>query len=248
MPTWPAGASQLDLGEAGGREGDLARRSAQDDLAAVGLVADRDDRLAPARDGLAQAVERRAGREPLVDDRLEARRRRDRLGRLARAAQRARDDRVGLALGEQLAEHAARVSARASSAGAVRRASRAPPSAWRTRITCTRKPRAPRGSARIESRRDAQRFRYVVVDVFTDTPLAGNQLAVFTDARDLDPLTMQALAREMNFAESVFVLPPTVARRRRPDPDLHAVERAPLRRPPGARRGRSSSARRCRAS
>jgi trans-2,3-dihydro-3-hydroxyanthranilate isomerase len=52
-----------------------------------------------------------------------------------------------------------------------------------------------------------RRFRYVVVDVFTDVPLAGNQLAVFTDARDLDELTMQALAKEMNFAESVFVLP-----------------------------------------
>jgi trans-2,3-dihydro-3-hydroxyanthranilate isomerase len=53
-----------------------------------------------------------------------------------------------------------------------------------------------------------RRFRYVVADVFTDTPLAGNQLAVFTDARDLDPLTMQALAKEMNFSETVFVLPP----------------------------------------
>jgi len=52
------------------------------------------------------------------------------------------------------------------------------------------------------------RFRYVVCDVFTDEPLAGNQLAVFTDGRDLDPLTMQALAREMNFSETVFVLPP----------------------------------------
>src|SRR6202451_118442 len=51
-------------------------------------------------------------------------------------------------------------------------------------------------------------LRYVVTDVFTDQPLAGNQLAVFTDARDLDPLTMQALAKEMNFAETVFVLPP----------------------------------------
>jgi trans-2,3-dihydro-3-hydroxyanthranilate isomerase len=51
-------------------------------------------------------------------------------------------------------------------------------------------------------------LRYVVADVFTDTPLAGNQLAVFTDARDLDPLTMQALAKEMAFSESVFVLPP----------------------------------------
>ena len=54
-----------------------------------------------------------------------------------------------------------------------------------------------------------RRFRYVVVDVFTDVPLAGNQLAVFTDARDLDELTMQALAKEMNFAETVFVLPPS---------------------------------------
>jgi trans-2,3-dihydro-3-hydroxyanthranilate isomerase len=53
-----------------------------------------------------------------------------------------------------------------------------------------------------------RRFRYVICDVFTDTPLAGNQLAVFTDARDLDSLTMQALAKEMNFSETVFVLPP----------------------------------------
>jgi trans-2,3-dihydro-3-hydroxyanthranilate isomerase len=51
-------------------------------------------------------------------------------------------------------------------------------------------------------------FRYVVADVFTGTPLQGNQLAVFTDARDLDANTMQALARELNFSESVFVLPP----------------------------------------
>lgn len=56
-----------------------------------------------------------------------------------------------------------------------------------------------------------RRFRYVVCDVFTDVPLAGNQLAVFTDARDLDTPTMQALAKEMNFSESVFVLPPSTA-------------------------------------
>ncbi len=54
-----------------------------------------------------------------------------------------------------------------------------------------------------------RRFRYVVCDVFTDVPLAGNQLAVFTDARDLTEQEMQALAKEMNFAESVFVLPAT---------------------------------------
>jgi trans-2,3-dihydro-3-hydroxyanthranilate isomerase len=50
-------------------------------------------------------------------------------------------------------------------------------------------------------------LRYVVADVFTDRPLAGNQLAVFTDARELDPETMQALALEVGFSESVFVLP-----------------------------------------
>jgi len=50
-------------------------------------------------------------------------------------------------------------------------------------------------------------FRYVVCDVFTDTPLAGNQLAVFTDARDLPEELMQPLAREINFSETVFVLP-----------------------------------------
>ena len=50
-------------------------------------------------------------------------------------------------------------------------------------------------------------FRYVVCDVFTDTPLEGNQLAVFTDARGLGGETMQALAREINFSEVTFVLP-----------------------------------------
>lgn len=51
-------------------------------------------------------------------------------------------------------------------------------------------------------------YRYVHADVFTDTPLTGNQLAVFTDGRGLDDETMQALARELGFSEIVFVLPP----------------------------------------
>jgi trans-2,3-dihydro-3-hydroxyanthranilate isomerase len=51
-------------------------------------------------------------------------------------------------------------------------------------------------------------FRYVVADVFTDTPLEGNQLAVFTDAREIPEEQLQALAREMNFSETVFVYPP----------------------------------------
>jgi trans-2,3-dihydro-3-hydroxyanthranilate isomerase len=50
-------------------------------------------------------------------------------------------------------------------------------------------------------------FRYVIADVFTRTPLTGNQLAVFTDARGLDGETMQALTLELGFSESVFVLP-----------------------------------------
>ena len=52
------------------------------------------------------------------------------------------------------------------------------------------------------------RFRYVVVDVFTDTPLAGNQLAVFTDARGIPEEELQRLAKEMNFSETTFVYPP----------------------------------------
>jgi trans-2,3-dihydro-3-hydroxyanthranilate isomerase len=48
---------------------------------------------------------------------------------------------------------------------------------------------------------------YIVADVFTAAPLEGNQLGVFTDARGLSPAQMQRLAREMNFAECVFLLP-----------------------------------------
>jgi trans-2,3-dihydro-3-hydroxyanthranilate isomerase len=50
-------------------------------------------------------------------------------------------------------------------------------------------------------------YRYVVVDVFTDKPLEGNQLAVFTDASAMPRELLQPLAREMNYSETVFVLP-----------------------------------------
>ena len=50
-------------------------------------------------------------------------------------------------------------------------------------------------------------FRYVFADVFTDVPFAGNQLAVFTDARDIAEEQLQPLAREINFSETVFVYP-----------------------------------------
>jgi trans-2,3-dihydro-3-hydroxyanthranilate isomerase len=52
-----------------------------------------------------------------------------------------------------------------------------------------------------------QTFRFVVVDVFTDTPLEGNQLAVFTDAREIPEALLQPLARETNFSETVYVYP-----------------------------------------
>ncbi|MGH3009908.1 MAG: PhzF family phenazine biosynthesis protein [Gaiellaceae bacterium] len=51
-------------------------------------------------------------------------------------------------------------------------------------------------------------FRYVVVDVFSDVPLAGNQLAVFTDAREIPEEQLQRLARELKLSETVFVYPP----------------------------------------
>ena len=50
-------------------------------------------------------------------------------------------------------------------------------------------------------------FRFVIADVFTDVPLAGNQLAVFTDARGISEEQLQPLAREINFSETVFVYP-----------------------------------------
>src|SRR6185436_2146621 len=72
------------------------------------------------------------------------------------------------------------------------------------RRTRRRSSHRPRDFATIAAMTD---FRYVVCDVFTDTPFQGNQLAVFTDARALDGETMQALAREINYSESTFVLP-----------------------------------------
>jgi trans-2,3-dihydro-3-hydroxyanthranilate isomerase len=49
---------------------------------------------------------------------------------------------------------------------------------------------------------------FLLVDVFTEHAFSGNQLAVFCDAREIDPAHMQPFARELNFSETVFVLPP----------------------------------------
>ena len=49
---------------------------------------------------------------------------------------------------------------------------------------------------------------FVIADVFTDEQFGGNQLAVYTDARGLEAATMQNIAREMNYSETTFLLPP----------------------------------------
>ena len=59
----------------------------------------------------------------------------------------------------------------------------------------------------------AQR-RYTILNVFANRPLAGNPLAVVLDADGLDDKEMQAIAREFNLSETVFVLPPAEARHR----------------------------------
>jgi len=53
-------------------------------------------------------------------------------------------------------------------------------------------------------------YPYTVVDVFTTEALEGNPLAVFPDGSDLDEATMQKITRELNLAETAFVLPATL--------------------------------------
>jgi trans-2,3-dihydro-3-hydroxyanthranilate isomerase len=50
--------------------------------------------------------------------------------------------------------------------------------------------------------------KFFTCDVFTERRFGGNPLAVLTDARGLDDGAMQAIAREFNFSETTFVLPP----------------------------------------
>src|SRR5262252_2390962 len=65
----------------------------------------------------------------------------------------------------------------------------------------------PSGIRRTNITDMAAGYDFVQLDVFTRTPLAGNPLAVFTDARGLTDKQMQALAREMNLSETTFILP-----------------------------------------
>ncbi len=55
-------------------------------------------------------------------------------------------------------------------------------------------------------------LRYTTLDVFTDRPFGGNPLAVFCDQAELPTERMQAIAREFNLSETVFIVPPRDAR------------------------------------
>src|SRR5262245_40599165 len=57
-----------------------------------------------------------------------------------------------------------------------------------------------------------QSYKFVLADVFTKEPLAGNQLPVVLDAVQLTERQMQAIAREFNHSETTFILPPIQAK------------------------------------
>ena len=59
------------------------------------------------------------------------------------------------------------------------------------------------------------RYRYFICDVFTEARFGGNQLAVLPDAQGLTTDQMQQIAREFNFSETTFVLPPEAGNTRR---------------------------------
>jgi trans-2,3-dihydro-3-hydroxyanthranilate isomerase len=69
-------------------------------------------------------------------------------------------------------------------------------------------PRAAQSSSRVPGGDGAgDPFRFLLVDVFTDRPFGGNQLAVFPDAEGIAEEHLQPIARELNFSETVFLLP-----------------------------------------
>jgi trans-2,3-dihydro-3-hydroxyanthranilate isomerase len=72
-------------------------------------------------------------------------------------------------------------------------------------VTSARVPDGDHEDLRAAARAQADPF--VILDVFTDTPLQGNQLGVFTHGEAIGAERMQALARELGFSETVFLLP-----------------------------------------
>ena len=71
--------------------------------------------------------------------------------------------------------------------------------------------------------------QFYTCDVFTDVPFGGNPLAVVTDAEGMSDAVMQAVAREFNYSETTFVLPPT-----RPECDVRVRIFTPTRELPFA--------------
>jgi trans-2,3-dihydro-3-hydroxyanthranilate isomerase len=159
-------------------------------------MADGDDAAVRSLDRCEHVLGACPRREPVVHAQLAAGALRDRRGRLAGAKQRAGEHEPRRRRGEPLSEVACLLSAA--------RAQRP----QRVRVAGVGVGVADEDEAHVDRFNDMRTFRYVLADVFTDRPLAGNQLAVFTDARDLDEVTMQELALELGLSETVFVLPP----------------------------------------
>jgi trans-2,3-dihydro-3-hydroxyanthranilate isomerase len=162
-------------------------------------VADHDDGLAALLRGRADSGRRCAGSEPLVGLRLDPRGARELPSGLARAEERAREDRVrsDALVGEALPERAGGLAALGGQGPQLVRVSRGS-------FGMAHDHQLHGGQHSLQV---VRAFRYVVADVFTDTPLEGNPVAVFTDGRALSDEEMQRLARELNLSESVFVLP-----------------------------------------
>src|SRR6202043_2525821 len=83
-------------------------------------------------------------------------------------------------------------------------------SAWPTRLKTSRRRSIGWvfGLTRIFSDMSVARtYDFVQLDVFTKTPLQGNALAIFPDAREIGDVEMQALAKEMNLSETVYIFP-----------------------------------------
>ena len=89
----------------------------------------------------------------------------------------------------------------------------------RIRATCARR-----------DRNQTMALRFTTLDVFTDRPFGGNPLAVFCDQPELPPSAMQAIAREFNLSETVFIVPPRDPRALATLAHLHAGDGAAVRR------------------
>ncbi len=73
---------------------------------------------------------------------------------------------------------------------------------------------------------------YEVFDVFADKALAGNPLAVVHDSEGLTDARMQAIAREFNLSETVFIFPRTIPHMKRQCVSSRLIMSFPL---PGTR-------------